>query len=103
MNITLLTTILTKNQAFQQIKPTDGPTPLMVCFIEIKTLFERLLNTDADNSQLKESVHLLQERGWQEASKILDYYDEEQEENYQASFYRLQALVASAVNTLPKG
>ena len=102
MNTNLLTTILTRNQTFQRIKPTDGPAPLTVSFIEIKSLFEALLASEPDNYPIKEAVHLLQERGWQDTVKMLDYYEEEQEEDYQISFYRLQALIASVVNTLPQ-
>ena len=100
MNTTLTTTIITENQAFQRIRTTDGPAPLMVSFVEIKTLFANLLRVDPNNRIVVEAVHLLQERGWQDACKMLDYYEDDQEENYQISFYRLQALVANAVNTL---
>ncbi|GAB3783863.1 hypothetical protein GCM10028818_42450 [Spirosoma horti] len=100
MNTTLITTIITENQAFQRIKTTDGPAPLMVSFVGIKTLFTGLLRADPDNPLIIEVVDLLQEQGWQYASKMLDYYEEEQEEDYQIAFFRLQALVANAVNVI---
>ena len=100
MNTALITSILTANQAFQRIKTTDGPASLMVSFVEIKTRFADLLKTDPDNLTILEALHLLQERGWQDASRILDHYEEEQEEEYHIAFFRLQALVASAVNML---
>lgn len=100
MNTTLITTIITENQAFQRIKTTDGPAPLMVSFVRIKTLFMSLLEAGPDNPTLSEVVHMLHEPGFQDASKMLDYYEEEQEEDYQIAFFRLQALVANAVNAI---
>lgn len=100
MNTLLLTTIVTENQAFQRLKTTDGPAPLMVSFVGIKTLFVSLLKADPANQRILEAVELLQERGWQDASRMLDHYEKEQEEEYQIYFFRIQALVASAVNAL---
>lgn len=100
MNTTLITTIITENQAFQRIKTTDGPAPLMVSFVEIKTLVTDLLKSDPDNLSIMEAIHLLQERGWQDASRMLDHYVEDREEEYQVFFFRLQALVASVVNRI---
>jgi hypothetical protein len=100
MNTTLITTIISENQAFQRIKTTDGPAPLMVSFVRIKTLVTDLLKTDPDNLSIMEAIHLLQGQGWQDASRMLDHYEEEQEEEYQITFFRLQALVATAVNTI---
>ncbi|GAB3800483.1 hypothetical protein GCM10028819_25890 [Spirosoma humi] len=101
MNTTLITTIITENQAFQRIKTTDGPAPLMVSFVRIKTLFMSLLEADPDNPVISEAVHMLHEQGFRYASGMLDHYEEDQEEDYQIAFFRIQALVASAVNALP--
>ena len=100
MNTTLTTTIITENQAFQRIKTTDGPAPLMVSFVRIKTLFMSLLEADPDNPLISESVNMLHEQGFQQASGMLDHYEEEEEEDYQIAFFRLQALVANAMNAL---
>ncbi|AKD57026.1 hypothetical protein [Spirosoma radiotolerans] len=100
MNTPLINTIITENQAFQRLKTTDGPAPLMVGFVGIKTLITDLLKTDPDNLSIIEALHLLQDQGWQDASSMLDHYEEEQQEKYQIAFFRLQALVATAVNTI---
>ena len=100
MDHPLITKIYSANVALQQLQPTNGPTALVVSYVQIKTFCLDLLQANPDNLTFIQAFDMLNEANWKIASPMLDFYENKQNQAYQEAFNQLKAATQAAVVVL---
>lgn len=100
MDHPLISKIYSANVALQQLQPANGPTALVVTYVQIKTFCLDLLQANPDNLNFIQAFDILNEANWKIASPMLDFYESKQNQSYQKAFNQLKAITQAAVLAL---
>ncbi|WP_177236696.1 hypothetical protein [Spirosoma endophyticum] len=100
MDQSLIAKINSANVALQQLQPINGPTALIVSYVQIKTFCLDLLQANPDNPSFIQAFDMLNEANWKIASPMLDFYESKRVKSYQEAFSQLKATTQAAVTVL---
>ena len=100
MDHSLITKINAANVALQQLQPINGPTALIVSYVQIKTFYLDLLQANPDNLPFIQAFDILNEANRKIASPMLDFYESKRVKPYQEAFNQLKAITQTAVTAL---